>query len=824
MDTLIRDIRFALRSLRRNPGFTGVVVAVLALGIGVNTMIFSMVYGVLFRPWPLPQFDRVMTIGESNKKQDIKSDGMSWLNYLDLRDQVQSYSAFGGFWDISGQVLIGDEPEKLGAANITSGVLPALGITPEMGRNFTREEEVYGKNWGPVMISDRIWRRRFGTDPHVLGRTLKLNGRVRTIVAVLPPRFQWPETADFWIPASISPDDAKARSDHSLSIVARLRPGATKQQAQAESDGLYARLRQQNPAALKDWTPQVEGFADQWRRGIRLMMTIMSLAVAFVLLIACANVANLMLARAAARRRELSVRLALGASRMRVVRQLLTESLILSLGGAALGIALAAIGTKLWVGMIPVPLPFWMKFDLDLPVIVYTVLAATISAVLFGLVPALHASDTRLSEAIRDGGAQGGQSRARGRARSALVVAEVALSLALLVASGLMIRTLFSMLDSEKAVRAEGVYTSRFLLPMATWKSDSARRVFCDQTLPLVQSLPGVESASIVDILPLNRNSNGTRIVSETGRHTDPERPLRANVTECYPGYFATLGITVRRGRDFRFDDGPGAGLVVIVNEALAQALWPGKDPLGMRLKTISDLERERAGARAPVPGAESDRQFGWRTVVGVVANVPQNLEDDERTDNSMFVPHRQEPDQYLTWVVRTQGDPTNLSPAMRRMMHEQAPEVPLTDVRSMHDAVRFAVWTHRLFGSLMGVFAVLALIIAAVGLYGVMAYSVAQRTQEIGIRMALGASAGDVVSLVVGQAMRLTLIGTGIGLAAAFALTRGMATVLFGVSPTDPPTYVGVILILVASSLLAAWVPAHPATQIDPMRALRTE
>jgi len=807
MDILIQDLRFALRSLRRNPGFTGVVVAVLALGIGVNTMIFSMVYGVLFRPWPLPQFDRVMTIQEQNRKQDVHDAGMSWLNYVDLRDRMHSYQAFGGFWGIWGQVVIGDEPEKLQAANITSGLLPALGVQPQMGRNFTREEEVYGQGFGPVMISDRIWRRRFHADPHVLGQTLKMNGRVRTIVAVLPPDFLWPEASDFWIPTMIKPEEAANRADHNLQVVARLKPGVTQQQAQAEIAGLYAQLRRQNPRELKDWTPQVEGFADAWRKEIRVMMAIVSFAVAFVLLLACANVANLMLARAAARKRELSVRLALGASRARVVRQLLTESLLLALAGAGIGLALAVVGNRMWMAMIPVPLPFWLKFNLDLPVIVFTVLIASASAAIFGLAPALHASDMQLHEAIREGSAQVGHGKARGRARSALVVAEVALSLALLVGSGLMIRSFFSMLDSEKTVRSQGVFTAQILLPVATWETDSSRRVFFDRTLPIVQSLPGVESASLVSMLPLNHNSNTTRIVSETGRHADPERPLRANFTECYPGYFATLGIPLRKGRDFHFEDGPGAASVVIVNESLARALWPGQDPLGMRLKTVQD-----------------DRKLGWRTVVGVTADVPQNLESNERTPNSMFVPHRQEPDQVATWVVRTRGEPTSLTRAMRRVMHEQAPDVPLTEVRSMHDAVRFAVWTQRLFGSLMGVFAVLALIIAAVGLYGVMAYSVAQRTQEIGIRMALGANARDVVNMVVGQAMRLTLFGAGIGLAAAFALTRGMTTVLFGVSATDPPTYVGVILILIASSVLAAWVPAHRATRVDPMRALRTE
>jgi putative ABC transport system permease protein len=807
MEILIQDLRFALRSLRRTPGFTAVVVAVLALGIGVNTMIFSMVYGVMFRPWPLPQFDRVMTVLETNKAQDVKGNSVSWLNYQDLKAQAKSYSVIGGFWGTGGQVIIGDEPEKLVAANITSGLLPALGITPQFGRNFTADEEVYGQNWGPVLVSDRIWHRRLGGTRDVLGRTLRLNGRKRTIVGVLPPKFQWPETADFWIPAAINPQDAAARNDHNLQIVARLKPGVTMQQADAEVKGLYARMVKQNPVALKGWSARVMGFADNWRHGIAVMMGIMSFAVLFVLLIACANVANLMLARAASRKREMSVRLALGASRGRVIRQLLTESVLLSLTGALVGTALAILGNRVWIGMIPLELPFWMKFQIDLPVLAFTVAVSTLSAVLFGMIPAMQASDTRLSEAIREGSSQAGQSRARGRARSALVVAEVALSLTLLVASGLMVRSLFAMLDSEKLVRSDGVLTARFLLPMATWETDSSRRVFCDRVVPLARELPGVHSASIITDLPLSRDNNGTRLVSENGTHNDPERPLRANFAECYPDYFESIGIALKSGRDFTDADGPGAPAVAIVNQSLAKALWPGRDALGMRVKPVSD-----------------ERKLGWRTVVGVVADVPQNLEDDDPVAQAIFVPHRQEPDQYMTWVVHTSGDPAAFAGVLRRMMKAEAPDVPLTEVRSMHESVQFAVWTKRLFGSLMAVFAVLALVIAAVGLYGVMAYSVAQRTQEIGIRMALGAQARDVVGLVVGQALRLTLIGIGIGIAAAFALTRAMTSVLFNVSPNDPPTYFGVLLILALSTVLAAWVPAHRATRVDPMRALRCD
>ena len=807
MEILMQDVRFALRSLRRTPGFTAVVVVLLALGIGVNAMIFSMVYGILFRPWPLPQFERVMAVHEANKARDVKSEDVSWLNYQDLRDQAKSFEHVGGFWDIRAQVTIGDEPEQLFAANITSGLLPALGIQPQMGRTFTRDEEVYGQNWGPVLISDRLWKRRFEGRKDVLGGTLKLNGRVRTIVGVLPPNFTWPENEDLWIPAAISPEDAARREDHNVSLTARLKPGVTAKQAQAEVEAIYARIVKDNPETMKGWTPRVRPFAEDWRDGIRLMMIILSTAVAFVLLIACANVANLMLARAASRKRELSVRLALGASRGRVVRQLLTESLLLAAAGAVGGTLLAHAGNRLWIGMIPLELPFWMKFSIDLPVLLFTIGVTIVAALSFGLLPAVHASDTRLSEAIREGSSQAGASRSRGRLRSSLVVAEVALSLTLLVASGLMIRSLLGMMDAERLVRSEGVLTAEFFLPVATWPSDSARREWTQKVLPLVRTMPGVDHAAFANVLPLGQNDWGTRIVGETGTRTDPERPLRANFTEVSPGFFAALGVPLRSGRDFTDSDAAGGESVVIVNQSLAKTLWPGEDPLGKRLKTVHD-----------------ERKRGWRTVVGVVTNIPQNLGDDDRVEQAMFVPHQQEPDQSMTWVLHTNGDPHSLATPLRQLMKQHAPDVPLTEVRSMHEAVQFALWTRRLFGSLMGVFAVLALIIAAVGLYGVMAYSVAQRTQEIGIRMALGAQARDVVGMVVNQALGLTLLGIGIGFAAAFALTRLMTSVLFGVTATDPPTYIGVVLILALSSVLAAWVPAHRATRVDPMRVLRCD
>jgi len=807
MDVLTQDLRFAIRSLRRTPGFTIVVVAVMALGIGVNAMMLTMVYGVLFRPWPLPHFDQVVTVLETNRAQEMSADNVSWLNYQAIRDRVRSFRGVGGYWASDGQVTIGEDAEPAHLANITAGLLPVLGIAPQLGRNITADEEVAGRNWTSVLISDRVWRARFGGRRDVLGRTLRLNGRVRTITGVLPAGFHWPEYADYWIPAAMSADESRHHSDHQVELIARLAVGATRQQANAEIAVLYSQLRREAPAELAGWSGRVNGYLAEYRKSFVPLLLVMSIAVAFVLLIACANVANLVLARAASRRREIGVRLALGATRGRLVRQQLTESIALALLGAGLGVALSTAGNRLWIGMIPVELPFWLRFQVDGPVLLGTLAESLCAAFAFGLLPALHVSDTGLAEATRDGGAQSGAGRERARARSSLVVAEVALSLALLVASGLMVRSLFAMLDSEKLVRADGVYTARFMLPVATWASDSSRREFGDRVLAAAGRLPGVVTAALVNDLPLGESGGGPRVYTENGARNDRQHGERANFVVCSPGYFATLGLPLRTGRDFAAADGPGARAVAIVNESLARALWPGSDPLGRRLDTVDD-----------------HRGLGWRTVVGVVRDVPQSLDDDHRIAGSIFLPYRQAPDQTMTWVIRVRGAPAAFADIMRAFMRAQAPDVPLTDVRSMHEAVRFAVWNSRLFGSLMAFFAALALVIAAVGLYGVMAYSVAQRTREIGIRIALGAQRLDVVRLVMRQALRLTLIGAGIGCVAAYALGRLLAHQLFQVSPTDPSTWIGMALLLAFCSILAAWVPARRAARVDPMRALRSE
>jgi putative ABC transport system permease protein len=806
MDVLIQDLRYALRSLARAPGFTAIVVVIMALGIGVNAMVFSMVYGILFRPWPLPDFERVVRIVHSHPRDPDDTFNLSWPTFLDLREGAKSFEAIGGFWDHNAFVVIDKDVERLYAGAVTAGLFEALGVKPVLGRGFRPSDNELGNNWGVVVISHDIWQKRYGGRTDVLGRTLRLNGRVREIVGVMPPGFRWPEFQDFWIPIGIDPATDNVRTNSFLMTAARLKPGVTLAQAQAEVAGIVGSKREEFPRELRDIRTQVRGYSWFWARGIRPMMVVMAGAVACVLLVACANVANLLLARAANRRREIGVRLSLGASRGRIVRQLLTESALLAGAGALLGYGLAVIGTRFWVGSIPMDLPFFMRFDLDLPVVAYTAGITVLAAVLFGLTPALHATDLRLTEALRDGAAQAGGSVHRNRLRASLVVAEVAMSIVLLVGTGLFVRSFFRIVDAGRTLRTEGVLTSQLLLPFASHPTDADKLGYFRQLLPQLRALPGVQAVSAVGLLPLNRNNNTNVVVSSRQPDLSAAEAPRTNSSPAYPGYFSLIGIPLLKGRDFRDSDDEKSARVAIVNQSLAKRLWPGREPVGERLKFLGQPD-----------------SIGWWSVIGVVKDVAQNVEGDD-VRAAVFVPHAQSADQTMTLVLRSQRDPASLSADVRRVVRTLHGDAALYETRTLPEALKFSMWTRRLFTGLMGVFGLLALIIAGVGIYGVMAYSVAQRTHEIGIRMALGAAQQQVARMVVTQAMRLTAIGLGLGLAAAWALTRTMASVLFEVRPDDPPTYVGVSVILVASSLLAAWLPALRATRVDPMVALRAE
>ena len=802
MSTLLQDLRFAWRSLARAPGFALVVIGTLALGVGANSLIFSVVNTFVFRP--MPHFDeaRLVRFSKENKALGESFEQLSYPDFADIRERARSFESVAGYYESSAYLTLDREPERYFASVITSGLFETIGAPPVLGREFQADEEKDGNQWASIMISHRIWKERFGGDPNVLGRTIKMNGRVRTVVGVAPEGVRFPETADFFIPLGFVPSE-DSRASNYIDTIGRLKPGATLEQARAEVNTIAHDIARRFPESHKDVTIGTASFRSLFVKEMLPVMSMLMAAVGFVLLIACANIANLMLARGAGRTREVGLRVALGASRGRIVRQFLTESLLVALIGGGIGILLAQLGMDLVLSSIPQELPFWMDFGLDVRVLLYTVGICVVAAVLFGLAPALQVSTVDPHEALKEGGIHG-TTRHGNRIRSALVVAEISLALVLLTGAGLMIRSFVKRMDESRVIAGGRVLTGTVTLPVAVYKDDAARLAFYDALFPAIEALPGVEAAGAVQVLPLGRNSWRRRIARE-GVEADLEKGRLAFYGITRPGYFRTIGLPIRSGRDFTMLDGPDAEQVAIVNESAARAFWPDQDPIGRRFKW----------------GREDTT--GWTRVVGVVPDVRQAIRESDPTPH-IFVPHRQDPQQTLVLTVATSGDPAALATPLRQLVQSRDPDLPVYSMQTLQHYARQSLWEERIYVWLMGVFAVLALVIAAVGIYGVMAYSVSQRTQEIGIRMALGAASHDVIRMVVGQAMRLTAIGVGIGLAAAYGVTRLMASLLFGVSAADPPTFAGVAVILAASGIVAAWVPTLRATRVDPMAALRSE
>ncbi len=805
MGSVLQDLRFALRSMRRTPGFTALVVGVMALGIGANVNVFSILYGLMIRPWPLPQSERILEVRVTDPRHHEDNRAMSWGNFADLRDRSKTIAAMGAWWDMNATVTIDRDPEKFYAANVTSGTFPALGIKPMLGRNFRSDEEVWGRNFDQVIISERMWRTRYGASPSALGKTLRLNGRTRTIVGVMPKDFRFPEVQDFWVPVGVNPAEPDHRDDGWLVVVARPKPGVTVAQARAELTTLWSGLVKEHPAEMKELGLRVVPIQQNWARGVRPLMLLMQIAVLFLLLIACSNVANLLLARAATRRREIALRIAIGASKGRVLRQLLTEAVLLSLLGAVIGVTLGAWGNSLWIAAIPLEMPWFLHFVVDGPVLLFTAGLAVLAGIVFGLAPALHASDENLVESLREGGVQAGHSRSGHRLRSTLIVAEVALSIVLLIGSGLMVRTFLRLAAAGQNVRTEGIVAGRVLLPIALYPTDASRLEFFHQLVRGLPTQPGIVAATGMNNLPLGRSNWTRRVV--TPRMSQEREGAELAYWATLPGALRTTGVSLLQGRDFTFDDDSASARVAIVSRNAAKRLFKDESAIGQRIRFAGDAD-----------------SLGWYTVVGVSGDVQQSVESDDPAVGSVWVPEMQLGYQQLWIVVESKAGEAQAASALRRGVRGLNADIAVADLKSMKEQLHFALWMRRLFAGAIGVFGVMALVIAAVGLYGVMAYSVAQRTHEIGIRMAIGAQASSVLRMVMGQAMRLTLIGIGLGLAVAFGVTRFMASSIPGVSPTDPPTYTVVTFILVASGLLAAWVPAWRATQVNPMQALRCE
>ena len=801
MESLCQDLRYGLRGLAKNPGFTLVAVLTLALGIGANSAIFSVVNAVLLRPLPYREPERIVTALRGG-----------WFpiapaNFLDWRAQQSAFEQIGAAqaW---GPTLTGRErPEQVGALQVTSDLFSVLGVSPALGRTFLPGEDQPGAG-KVVVLSHHLWQRRFGGDPALVGQTITLNGDGYTVVGVMPAGFQfapfWVTNAELFAPLNLGPR-AGDRAGQSLRVFARLKEGVTREQAQAEMNAISRRLEQQYPETNKNSDIRIDPLHEKVAGKVRPALLVLLGAVSFVLLIACANVANLLLARSAARRKEIAVRAALGAGRVRLIRQLLTESMLLGLAGGGLGLLLAGWGINLLVALSPANLPRVETISLDLRVAGFTLAVALATGLIFGLAPALQASKLDLNEALKEGGRGSTEGLRRNRVRGALVVAEVALALVLLIGAGLMIRSFRRLQAVDAGFDPRRVLTLTVQTSGPKYATGAQRAAFFDQLLPRLAALPGVASASAINHLPLAGDTWTLGFAVEGRPAPAPGERQGAVYRIVRPGYFRTMGMTVLNGRDFTDQDRAGAPGVAMINETFARSVWPNEDPIGKRIRVNDD---------GPNP----------REVIGVVKDAKQS-EWTADARREVYLSHLQTPTpSYLTLVLRAAGEPLGLAAAVQREVWSIDQDLPVAKVASLEQVVADAVGQPRFNLLLLNLFAAVALALAAVGIYGVMAYSVAQRTHEIGIRLALGARAGDVLKLVVGQGLILTLIGLAIGLGAAFGLTRLMESLLYGVSATDPATFIAIPLLLAGVALFASYLPARRAMKVDPMTALRDQ
>ena len=804
MTTLLQDVRFGLRVLRKRPGFTAVALAVLALGVGANTAIFSVVNAVLLRPLPYPGAERVIAFSGVNPQKGITDSNLSAPDFAEWKAQGRAFEALALYAAGSANMTGGDEPERVAVAYVGPDFFRVLGVSAARGRALLAEDDEEGRE--PVaVISHGLWVRRFGADPAAVGRQLELGGRRLEVVGVMPAGLDFPQRAEVWSPLQLDVPK-QPRDNRAFSVVGRLREGVPLEAAQAELDAVASRLAQEYPPTNAGWGVRLYTLKERLVGRLKTTLFILLAGVGLLLLIACANVANLLLARAAGRRREVALRLALGAGRLRIARQMLTESVLLGLAGGALGAALSVWLTDLLVALAPADTPRLAEAAPDWRVLLFAAGASVLTGVLFGVAPAVQAARYDLHESLKEGGR--GIAGSRSRLRSSLVVAEVALSLLLLAGAGLLVKSFTRLQAVDPGFDPAGAVTMRISLPGARYKEPARKAEFYAALMERVESLPGVESAGATVSLPLGgSNYSVGRGFIRDGRPATPEEAANAAYAVVTPGYFRAMRIPLRAGRAFDERDGADSAKVVVVNESFARKAFAGEDPLGKRIHIWRD------------------EKF-TREIVGVVGDTrPQSLDAGEAPQ--MYVPHKQDASWGgLSVVARARGgaDPESLVPALREEVRALDRELPAYDVKTLGRVVADSTAYRRLTMFLMAGFAAAALLLAGVGLYGVISYSVAQRTHEIGVRLALGAQRGDVLRLVVRQGMLLTLAGLAAGVACAFALTRLMSGLLYEVSATDPAVYALVSLLLAAVAFLASYVPARRATRVDPMEALRYE
>jgi putative ABC transport system permease protein len=817
IETLFQDLRYGVRMLRKNPGFTFVAVLTLALGIGANTAIFSVVNAVLLRPLPYPEPDRLMMVfpayeqgGRDGRIGTVTGpDFVEWRNQCRVCAQVAAHTGAQ-----PGNMTGGAEPDRVRIARVTENLFATLGMQPMLGRTFLPEEmgrpspgnDMQATGSTAVILSYGLWQRRFGADLAVIGKTVKVEGDACAVIGIMPDGFKFPDEADAWAPVALSPK----RNNAYLRVVARLQPGVTQAQAQAELATIARWLEQEFPQTNRGLSVNLVPLQEHLVGNVRSSLLIFLGAVSFVLLIACANVANLLLARAATRQKEMAVRAALGASRLRIIRQLLTESLSLAFAGGGLGLLLAFGILKLLLAFAPQGIPRLTAIRIDLWVLGFTLLLAVLTGVIFGLAPALQASRLDLNASLKEGGTRATGGGSRHRLRGLLVVAEVSMALVLLIGAGLLLKSFTRLRETKLGFNPDHVLTASVTLPKATYPKTEQVKAYYQQALARLATRPEAQAVGVVNKLPLGNTGVGIQ-GDLTVEGESIERPgVMASKLAASTDYFRALGIPLLKGRTFNERDTADSPGVLIISETLARRLWPNEDALGKRINI-------------GLPGET------WREVVGVVGDVKQR-ELGAPPALALYQPFSQVADMLrlligeATFVIRTAAEPQTFIASLRNELQAVDRELPLHNVAVMDQVVTKSVADPRFYTLLLGSFSALALILAAAGIYGVISYSVTQRTHEIGIRLALGAQSGAILRFVVRQGMALALAGLAIGLAGAFALTRVLSDFLYQVSVTDPATFALIALLLISVALIASYIPARRATKVDPLLALRHE
>src|SRR5687768_747919 len=805
---MLSDFRFALRTLAKSPAFSIAAILCLTLGIGVNATIFSCIRALLLRPFPYRAPDELVAIGESNPNRGWHMNSVSYPNFRSWQAENRTLESVAMYGGASYNLATGDGADFVPGATVSWTTFHVLGISPALGRDFQEDEDRVGAP-KVIILSDRVWRDRFEARPGAIGQSIMVNGVPHTIIGVMPPGFEFPANAGAW--TTMQMDPLRNRGNHSWQVIGRLKTGATVQLARSDLNRIATSLETQYPSSNLGWGVDVETLREEQVGDIRPVLVLMMASVAFVLLIACANVANLLLARAAVRSKEMAVRVAMGAGSWQVIRQMLTESVIIALAGAALGVGFA-YGFLQWIkANLLAGIPFWMQFRIDAQVLVFAVGVAALTAILFGLVPALQAARPDLVNTLRDAGGRGASaSKARQRLRSGLVVAEIALSVILLVGAALLIRSFMGMQSVKPGFDPSNVLTMRVTLTGPQYDSTFKRFAFWDRFLTGMNARPGVVSAAITNNVPLGGGNNNSFFVMEDQPSQLGSEPL-LEIRWVSPRYLETLRVPLVRGRMFtqqEWADSGVAGRVAVINEHMAKQFWKTADgALGKRFKF----------------GNATDTLNRWITVVGVAGDI-KHKQLTQEPDFQGYMPFRQGGWNSAVIVVRTLGDPSRATPTVLAALKETDPYVPAYRVLSMDATIQRSYWQQALYSKMFTAFAAIALILAAVGVYGVIAYAVSQRTREIGVRVALGAQRTNVLRLILGHGAVLAAAGIGIGLAGALGVTRFLRAMLFGVSPFDPVSFAAVTLVLTSIAFLASYVPARRAARVDPIEALREE